>query len=228
MKILDLGCGNKKRPGAIGVDFNSRTAANVIHNLNSFPYPFEDSSFDKIYLDNTLEHLDDVMRVMEEIVEVLRGQGFRKQVVTLGHGGSYWMAPFIKSINWRFKDIIVVSSHHGGDRVWSEALSRVGLSDRNELHGGAVSRALALYLTPESVVEGEYGQEMGEHLLAYTDYATWDKLTPDGSWGRYTSADADKATAEAGQQLLEYFVEHQGRRLKELLEEACRIKGIEV
>ena len=169
-----------------------------------------------------------VMAVMGEIVEVLREQGFRKQVLTGGHGGSYWTAPFIKDVNWRFNDIIVVDAHHGGDQVWSEALSRVGLAGRGELHGGAVSRALALYLVPESVAEGEYGQEMGEHLLAYTDYTTWDKLTPDGSWGRYSSADADKATAEAGKQLLEYFVEHQGRRLKEQLGEACRIKGIAV
>ena len=38
---IDLGCGNKKRPGTIGVDFNERTKADIIHNLNSFPYPFE-------------------------------------------------------------------------------------------------------------------------------------------------------------------------------------------
>jgi SAM-dependent methyltransferase len=66
-KVLDLGCGNKKRAGAIGIDFNSRTAADVIHDLNKFPYPLEDASFDEIYLDNTLEHLDDVIRVMEEL-----------------------------------------------------------------------------------------------------------------------------------------------------------------
>ena len=40
--ILDLGCGNKKRDGTIGVDFNSRTKADIIHDLNIFPYPFED------------------------------------------------------------------------------------------------------------------------------------------------------------------------------------------
>ncbi|MCG3770992.1 MAG: Demethylrebeccamycin-D-glucose O-methyltransferase [Nitrosomonadaceae bacterium] len=76
-KVLDLGCGNKKRPGAIGVDFNDRTAADVIHNLNSFPYPFDDSSFDEIYLDNALEHLDDVIRVMEEVYRLCKPGGGR-------------------------------------------------------------------------------------------------------------------------------------------------------
>ena len=66
-RILDLGCGNRKRPGAIGVDMNDRTVADVVHDLNVFPYPFPDSSFDEIYLDNVLEHLNDVIRVMEEV-----------------------------------------------------------------------------------------------------------------------------------------------------------------
>lgn len=81
LKILDLGCGNKKREGAIGIDFNSRTAADVIHDLNVFPYPLEDSSFDEIYLDNTLEHLDDVIHVMEEAYRVCKPGGVVKVIV---------------------------------------------------------------------------------------------------------------------------------------------------
>ena len=93
---------------------------------------------------------------------------------------------------------------------------------------GAVSKALALYLAPDDVSEGAYGQNVSEHLQAYMDYCTWDNITADGSWGRYSVDDSEVATAEAGQLLLEYFVEHQGRRLKEHLVEACRIKGIEL
>ena len=53
--ILDLGCGNKKRPGAIGIDVNPRCDADVIHDLNAFPYPFAESAFDEIYADNVIE-----------------------------------------------------------------------------------------------------------------------------------------------------------------------------
>lgn len=80
LKILDLGCGNKKRFGAIGIDFNSRTAADIVHNLNHFPYPLDDCSFDEIYLDNTLEHLDDVIRVMEEVYRILKPGGLVKVI----------------------------------------------------------------------------------------------------------------------------------------------------
>ncbi len=56
--ILDRGCGKKKRQGAVGVDFNERTDADIIHDLNLFPYPFEDEIYDEVYIDNTLEHLE--------------------------------------------------------------------------------------------------------------------------------------------------------------------------
>ena len=72
MDVLDIGCGNKKRPGSIGLDINPSTSADVVHDLNVFPYPFADSSFDEIHADNVIEHLDDVIAVMEEIHRLAR------------------------------------------------------------------------------------------------------------------------------------------------------------
>lgn len=79
--ILDLGCGKKKRQGAIGVDFSDRHDADVIHNLNHFPYPFENESVDDVYIDNCLEHLDEPMKVMEEIYRIVKPKGFVKVIV---------------------------------------------------------------------------------------------------------------------------------------------------
>jgi SAM-dependent methyltransferase len=64
---LDLGCGIRKREGAVGVDVIANDNVDVIHDLNIYPYPFEDSSFDDILMDNSIEHLDDVVRTMEEV-----------------------------------------------------------------------------------------------------------------------------------------------------------------
>jgi creatinine amidohydrolase len=169
-----------------------------------------------------------IMLMLEEVVGVLREQGFRKQVLTVGHGGSLWMPAFIKQINHQFKDIVLVSAHQGGDDLWVQALEHSGFGGRSELHGGAQSRALALFLAPGSVSDGAYGREIPEAMMEYADYVGWEKITPDGSWGRYGDGDADTATAEAGRRLLEYFTEHQARRLVKHMEEACRIKGIAV
>ncbi len=167
-----------------------------------------------------------VMLVLEEVVAGLRAQGFRKQVLTCGHGGSYWLTAFIKDINRRFADIVVVNAHQGGASVWEEAREHAGLAGRGEMHGGAESRALALYLAPDSVLPGTFGSAIPEEEQAYMDYVTWDKITPDGSWGAFTESDAEVATAEAGHTLLEYFVEHQGKWLAQHLRGACARKGI--
>lgn len=64
---LNLGCGIKKIDGYIGVDNIETEAVDIIHDLNVFPYPFEDNSVNEILMDNVLEHLDDVIKIMEEL-----------------------------------------------------------------------------------------------------------------------------------------------------------------
>ena len=69
---LNLGCGRKKIAGFIGVDKIKTEAVDLVHDLDVFPYPFEDSSASEIVLDNVLEHLQDVIKVMEEIHRLSR------------------------------------------------------------------------------------------------------------------------------------------------------------
>ncbi|MEW6186431.1 MAG: methyltransferase domain-containing protein [Thermodesulfobacteriota bacterium] len=67
MKTLDIGCGNRKVQGAVGLDKNPRSQADIVHDLDVFPYPFEDNYFDRIYGIDVLEHVTDVIRTLEEI-----------------------------------------------------------------------------------------------------------------------------------------------------------------
>jgi len=64
---LNLGCGNKRLEGFTGVDKIPTPAVDISHDLNIFPYPFATGSAQEILLDNVLEHLDDVIKVMTEI-----------------------------------------------------------------------------------------------------------------------------------------------------------------
>jgi len=66
--VLELGCGPKKLwPGSIALDFNALSKADVIHDLNKFPYPFPDDCFDIVIAEHVLEQLGDLIRVIEEI-----------------------------------------------------------------------------------------------------------------------------------------------------------------
>lgn len=88
-KILELGCGNRKTPGAIGVDINPRSDADVIHDLDVFPYPFADNEFERIVCHDVLEHVGDFVHTVEEIWRIAR-PGAAIDV----HG------PFMSSVNY--------------------------------------------------------------------------------------------------------------------------------
>ena len=72
---LHVGCGPTKLEGSIGVDINSVSAADVIHDLDCFPYPFPAESFERIVCDHVLEHLADIPRVMEELHRICTPEG---------------------------------------------------------------------------------------------------------------------------------------------------------
>ncbi|MBV8897130.1 MAG: methyltransferase domain-containing protein [Acidobacteriaceae bacterium] len=78
---MDVGCGINKYPGAIGVDRNLNTRADVIADLDHFPFPFRDSSFVEIRAIHLIEHVSDVIRTMEEFHRLL-APGGRAIIVT--------------------------------------------------------------------------------------------------------------------------------------------------
>ena len=75
LRILDVGCGINKFAGAIGIDNNPRTKADVLCDLDHFPYPFRDNSFDQLRAIHVIEHVADVIRTMEEFHRLVRNGG---------------------------------------------------------------------------------------------------------------------------------------------------------
>ncbi|MCL6508754.1 MAG: methyltransferase domain-containing protein [Bryobacteraceae bacterium] len=80
-RILDVGCGINKYPGAIGIDRNPRSRADVLCDLDRSAYPFAAETFDEIRAVHVIEHVADVIRTMEEFWRLLRPGG-RLLVVT--------------------------------------------------------------------------------------------------------------------------------------------------
>lgn len=81
VRVLDVGCGIKKYPGSVGLDRNPRSNADVVADLDSFPYPFADASFDEVRAIHVIEHVADVMKTMEEFHRLSR-RGGRVFIVT--------------------------------------------------------------------------------------------------------------------------------------------------
>lgn len=75
MKKLNLGCGEFKKQGYINLDISAGVGPDVAHNLEQFPYPFDDAAFDLIEANHVLEHLSDPFRVMAELNRILKPGG---------------------------------------------------------------------------------------------------------------------------------------------------------
>lgn len=88
-KILDVGCGANKTEGAIGLDNNPRTAADVIHDLGDIPYPFADNEFDLVVSNHVVEHVPDVMAFIGELHRVTRNGG-RIKLITPHYTNPDW------------------------------------------------------------------------------------------------------------------------------------------
>jgi len=63
---LNLGCGNKKKAGFVGVDKFPCDAVDKLADLNE-DLPFDSSTVDEIWMDNVIEHIPDIPRMMKEI-----------------------------------------------------------------------------------------------------------------------------------------------------------------
>ncbi len=79
---LDIGCGNHKVGGAIGLDFRDIDNVDVVHDLNKIPYPFLDNSFSVIYCNDVLEHLEiSLDDILIELCRLLKKDGRIKILV---------------------------------------------------------------------------------------------------------------------------------------------------
>ncbi|MBS3084792.1 methyltransferase domain-containing protein [Candidatus Pacearchaeota archaeon] len=83
VKKLHLGCGRKYKEGFINLDISKNVKADVYHDLNKYPYPFKDNTFDYIYADNVLEILTSITKPMEELSRISKKGAIIEIIVPL-------------------------------------------------------------------------------------------------------------------------------------------------
>lgn len=71
---LDIGCGRKKLPSAVGLDMYPREGVDVVADLET-ALPFEDESFEAVHADQVLEHVRDLVPLIYEIHRILKPGG---------------------------------------------------------------------------------------------------------------------------------------------------------
>ncbi|MCL4458575.1 MAG: methyltransferase domain-containing protein [Chloroflexi bacterium] len=68
---IDLGCGNRKRPGHIGVDKHSLPGIDIVWDVEN-GLPFEDNCVDYIYSEFLFEHVRNLIFLFQEVYRVCR------------------------------------------------------------------------------------------------------------------------------------------------------------
>jgi ubiquinone/menaquinone biosynthesis C-methylase UbiE len=67
-RILDIGCGTDRIPGAVRLDMNPAVNPDILFEITKgAEIPVASSSFDEIYLRDILEHVDNVPWLLSEI-----------------------------------------------------------------------------------------------------------------------------------------------------------------
>jgi len=92
---LNVGCGNQRMPGWIGIDLVRTSATDIVRDLTR-GLPFEDSSVDEILCDNVLEHIgpnEDFIFVLNELYRVLKPGGLATLIVPDGRSQAAWQDP---------------------------------------------------------------------------------------------------------------------------------------
>ena len=79
-RVVELGCGARKIPGAFGIDIADGPEVDLVHDLDIVPWPVADASCDAVSLNHVIEHLGNIPRAVGECARIL------------ARGGLLWVA----------------------------------------------------------------------------------------------------------------------------------------
>lgn len=88
-RTLDIGCGRKKLPGSIGLDSMALPGVDIVSDLNN-RLPFADGEFEVVHSNQVLEHIPNMLGLVEEIHRILAPGGI--MVAHVPYFRSSWAA----------------------------------------------------------------------------------------------------------------------------------------
>ncbi len=125
LRKLNLGCGYDIKPGWINLDSAKLPDVDVVHDIESFPWPFENESIDYISAHQLIEHVE-YIPVLREAHRVLRKGGIFEIAVPHFTSRNNWIDPtHKKTFSIRTFEFFVENSRFGRDYYFDFAFSRI-------------------------------------------------------------------------------------------------------
>ncbi len=88
LRKLNIGCGNAPKKGFINLDKERLKGADVVHNLDKYPWPFPNNYFEEVYGQDVIEHLQDLFRAMNEIHRICKNGAIVRLIVPYWHSSA--------------------------------------------------------------------------------------------------------------------------------------------
>src|SRR5436190_24268594 len=85
---LNLGCGTDIRQGYVNLDSYKFKGVDKVWDINKTPLPFKNNTFSEVLINHVLEHVDDVVKTMEEVWRISKPGA----IITIG-------VPYFSSLN---------------------------------------------------------------------------------------------------------------------------------
>jgi len=122
MPSLDLGCGPYIKQGDVGIDRLPGPAVDLVHDLSVIPWPVRDATFDRVRCVDVLEHLPEIIPVMEEVHRVSTpGAIVEIQVPTASSRHCFTDPTHVRGFGYRSFDYFVPTSEYGRKYGYSRA-----------------------------------------------------------------------------------------------------------
>jgi SAM-dependent methyltransferase len=75
--MLDVGAGNNVQPGFVGLDKRPLPGVQIVHDVETFPWPLEDESCSVVLMSHLIEHIQPAKHValMDEVWRIIEDNG---------------------------------------------------------------------------------------------------------------------------------------------------------
>ena len=112
--ILDIGAGKHVQRDAVGIDKRALPGIGIVHDLEEFPWPLEDSSCELLYCVQCIEHIKPCLQIefMDEIWRIAQPNAML--ILVTPYGGSHrWHKEPTHCASWNEETI-----NHFLPEVW--------------------------------------------------------------------------------------------------------------
>ena len=92
---LDIGCGNNKQPGMLGMDITKQSGVDIVHDIENIPYPLPDESCIQILLSHVIEHMcpKHIFKIMNELWRIMKPGGQLLISMPFASSPGFWQDP---------------------------------------------------------------------------------------------------------------------------------------